>query len=219
MKYGFYISGKSSRLLKFLQQATIDDISSIKIVISDYKINESFKDLLTDYQIDCVVLNYLELDGSSNKEKNLILSDKIQKILMDYKIDYCFSLGSHLLGGELLENYKNRLINLHPAILPMFPGLKAVDQAAEKDNIFVVGNTAHFIDEGMDTGMIIMQSVIPLKLFLDTKDYDVILDMQVEMLNRLFKILNRDALRIENGRVVINGADYSKGYIFPDYNI
>lgn len=47
----------------------------------------------------------------------------------------------------------------------MFPGIKAIDQASDYGNVLLVGNTAHFIDSGVDTGPIIMQSVIPIMNF------------------------------------------------------
>lgn len=218
MKYGFYISGKSGRLCGFLERAQKNVLRKFAVVISDYPVDEAMLQKLKTCGLNLEVIDYKRLKGCSNKEKNRALSDKMLAILERYEIDYCFSFGSHILAGELLERYKNRIINFHPAILPMFPGRKAVDQAVEAGNVFLAGNTAHFVDEGVDTGLVIMQSVIPLQSFLDGDgNYDVILDMQIDMLFQLIEILDAGGLTVENGRVIMKGADYTKGKIFPEF--
>lgn len=64
-----------------------------------------------------------------------------------------------LVGPTLLEAYENRIINIHPSLLPSFPGLDAVGQAIEA-GVKVSGVTIHYVDEGMDTGPIIAQEPV-----------------------------------------------------------
>jgi phosphoribosylglycinamide formyltransferase-1 len=66
-----------------------------------------------------------------------------------------------LIGPTLLRAYPNRIINLHPSLLPAFPGKDAIGQALAA-GVKVTGITVHFVDEGMDTGPIIAQE--PLRL-------------------------------------------------------
>lgn len=215
MRYAFYISGRSGRLFKFLKQANMEFIKKeIKLVISDAQIDEKLQVILTKCGISAEIIEDKKLEGD-RKKKNRLISDFMLKKLIVYEIDYCISFGSHILSGDLLKKYKNKLINFHPAILPMFPGIKSIDQAVDHGNVLLVGNTAHFIDSGMDTGMVIMQSVIPLKAFRNTRDYDIVLDLQIEMLNKLLKVLDEGRLQIINGVPTINGADYMKSVIFP----
>lgn len=217
MKYAFYISGRSGRLFKFLNQ-TDSELrgGGVKLVVSDALIDEKLQLVLTEYGITTEVIDDKKLDGS-RKQKNRMISDFMLEKLVEHGIDYCISFGSHILSGNLLKEYENKLINFHPAILPMFPGKKSIDQAVNHGNVLLVGNTAHFIDSGMDTGPIIMQSVIPLKAFNDTKDYDIILDLQIEMLNKLLGVLENGRLHFLNGKPVIDGADYHESMIFPDF--
>jgi phosphoribosylglycinamide formyltransferase-1 len=64
-----------------------------------------------------------------------------------------------LVGRHLLDAYKMRIVNIHPALLPSFTGLNAQQQALDY-GVKVSGCTVHFVDEGMDTGPIILQSVV-----------------------------------------------------------
>lgn len=214
MKYAFYISGYSERLKKFLLQADSEILTSIQIVISEYELNEEITALLNHFNIFYRTCNYCEL-GCNNEERNLNFSNIMLHELEKYNVDYCISFGKHLLRGALLKKYENRIINFHPALLPMYPGRKAIDQAVIDNKALLIGNTAHFVDDGIDTGIIIMQSVIPLRAFTDTYDYNVILDLQIEMLNQIIDIINNNCLKIINGNVEILGADYNKAITFP----
>lgn len=226
MRYAFYISGKPSRpcvatrLCKFIRQSNNELIQQIKLVFADEQVSEETRSLLENNGIELFIFPYSSLNEESRKEKNSILSNKINEVLKEYHIDYCFSFGSHILSGPLLEDFKWRLINFHPAILPMFPGLKAIDQAEKHGNVFLVGNTAHFIDSGVDTGLIIMQSVVPINAFYESgRDYDVILDLQVEMLSKLMRIIGEGRLAIHNGKPIIQGAEYNCPQFFPDIDV
>lgn len=216
MRYAFYISGKSGRLYKFLRQAPSETLKNIILVVSDKTLDEKLQDLLKTDNIKLKVLEYNTISGNSNTEKNKMLSDWMKRQFDEHGIDYCFSFGEHILSGELLEKYEWRLINFHPAILPMYPGRKAIDQAVNHGNTFLLGNTAHFVNSGVDEGKIIMQSVIPMNAFFDSdNDYDVVLDLQIPMLNGLIRILDEEKLIIENGNVRIKGAIYTESVCFP----
>ena len=66
-----------------------------------------------------------------------------------------------LLSRAFLETFRGRVINVHPALLPAFPGLHAVDQALEY-GVKVFGVTVHFVDDGIDTGPVILQRGVEL---------------------------------------------------------
>ena len=101
------------------------------------------------------------------------------------------------------------MINFHPSILPHFPGINSIDRAlAGKVNL--LGNTAHFIDEGVDTGPIIMQSVIHKSKFVD---YDSILDLQLPMIDQIFKWLIEERINVNNGEVKIINSDIKINFI------
>jgi phosphoribosylglycinamide formyltransferase-1 len=68
-----------------------------------------------------------------------------------------------LLSAALVGRFANRIINVHPALLPSFPGLDAVQQALDH-GVKITGVTVHFVDEGVDSGPIILQRPIPVPL-------------------------------------------------------
>ena len=66
-----------------------------------------------------------------------------------------------LLSPAFVQRFRNRIINVHPALLPAFPGLEAVQQALDHGSK-VTGVTVHFVDEGVDSGPIIFQRPVPV---------------------------------------------------------
>ena len=74
----------------------------------------------------------------------------------------CLAGFMRIISPEFVKKYKNRIINIHPALLPAFPGLDSQKQALEYGSKYS-GCTVHFVDVGMDTGPIIIQSVVKIK--------------------------------------------------------
>ncbi len=83
--------------------------------------------------------------------------------LVEAKIDWIVLAGyMRIVGKKLLEAFPNRIINLHPSLLPSFQGKNAIEQAYEY-GVKWTGVTVHFVDEGVDTGPIILQEVIRIQ--------------------------------------------------------
>lgn len=83
--------------------------------------------------------------------------------LTSAKVEFLVLAGyMRLVGSTLLKPYKNRIVNIHPSLLPAFPGIDAIGQAFDAE-VKVIGITVHFVDEGMDTGPIIDQQAIRIE--------------------------------------------------------
>lgn len=91
---------------------------------------------------------------------NTAFSDALLAHLQEHAIDYTLVLFPRLLTGELLQRQAGRILNLHPSLLPAFPGLRSVDKALASSARYL-GNTIHFIDESVDGGPIVLQSALP----------------------------------------------------------
>ena len=212
IKLAFYVSSKATRLNKILDDKNFDLLNAVKVIFSDDDKNIYLKEKLNELNIEYVLLNYKDIVAERSK-KNLVLSNTLLNTLTRYNIDYCFSFGAHILKGELLKEYENRIINFHPSILPAYPGIMSIDQAVE-GNANLLGNTAHFIDSGVDTGPIIMQSVIHSTAFREN-GYDAVLDIQIDMLYKIYDLLRKGKIKVVDNRVRIEGANYNTYSIFP----
>lgn len=73
----------------------------------------------------------------------------------------CLAGYMRLLSGEFIKRYERRILNIHPSLLPLFPGLHTHQRALDA-GVMVAGCTVHFVTEGMDEGPVIAQSVVPI---------------------------------------------------------
>ena len=109
-----------------------------------------------------------EVIESNNFEGNRSEYDKkIMKVLSKHGVTQrnglvCLAGFMRIISPEFVKKYKNRIINIHPALLPAFPGLNSQKQALDHGTKFS-GCTVHFVDTGMDTGAIIIQAVVKIK--------------------------------------------------------
>lgn len=209
MNIAFYVSGKATRFRHILPD--IDEDDSI-VVISDNKNNDDLGSFCNNFGVKYFLMDYNEIPYDS-EEKHLLLSKYILDILIRHDIQFLFTFSSHILKGDILSLYKDKIINFHPSILPSYPGRKAIDQAI-RNKAFLIGNTVHFIDEGVDTGPVIMQSVICSNSFQD-KGYDYVLDIQIELFFKVLKCLKESRIRVINEKVVIDNANYDEYHIYP----
>ena len=67
----------------------------------------------------------------------------------------------HLLTSPFLNRFSERIVNVHPSLLPAFPGMRAIEDALEA-NVEETGVTIHLVDEGLDTGTVLRQEAVPL---------------------------------------------------------
>ena len=82
--------------------------------------------------------------------------------LLDAEVDLvCLAGFLRLVGQPLLEAFPRRILNIHPSLLPAFPGLRSWQQALDA-GVPETGCTVHFVDSGMDTGPIILQETVPV---------------------------------------------------------
>jgi phosphoribosylglycinamide formyltransferase-1 len=85
---------------------------------------------------------------------------EILRNLQTLKVEWLVLAGyMRLIGHTLLAAFPSKIVNIHPSLLPSFPGKDAIGQAV-KHGVKVTGVTVHFVDEGMDTGKIIMQRAV-----------------------------------------------------------
>jgi phosphoribosylglycinamide formyltransferase-1 len=102
-----------------------------------------------------------------------------------------------LLAPEFIDRFRGRIVNVHPALLPSFPGLEAVQQALDHGSR-VTGVTVHFVDEGVDSGPIILQRAVPVPASRDWSE----LEEQIHATEH--ELLPEAITAIASGRVSID---------------
>lgn len=124
---------------------------------------------------------------------------EIAGILEEASVDLvCLAGYMSVLGQEFVRRFKYRLINIHPSLLPSFPGLHAQKQALDYGVKFT-GCTVHFVDEGMDTGPIILQAVVQVH------DDDTEESLSNRILREEHRIYTEAISFFEQERLVIEG--------------
>ena len=106
------------------------------------------------------------IDSSKYKGNRLQFDKEIISILRKYKVTptnglVCLAGFMRIISPYFIKEYKNKILNIHPALLPAFPGLNAQKQAMEFGAKYS-GCTVHFVDEGVDTGPIIIQEIVKI---------------------------------------------------------
>jgi phosphoribosylglycinamide formyltransferase 1 len=116
-----------------------------------------------------------------------------------------------LLSPNFLGRFPQRVINVHPALLPAFTGIGAVEQALEH-GVKVFGVTVHFVDDGVDTGPIILQRALDLPAATEAAEVRTALrPIEHELLCEAVRLIARDAVRIDPSnprRVLIATCEY-----------
>jgi phosphoribosylglycinamide formyltransferase 1 len=108
-----------------------------------------------------------------------------------------------ILGGGIVKNFHGRLMNIHPALLPGFPGLHAQRQAVGY-GVKVSGCTVHFVDEGMDSGPVIVQACVRVEEDDDEETLSArILSLEHRCLPEAIRLFCEDRLMVDGRRVRI----------------
>lgn len=198
LKIGVLVSGGGTNL-----QAIIDNIntgnitnSKIEVVISNNP-NAFALERAKKAGIDTVCISPKDYSDRSLFNKALI--EKID----EYNVDLIVLAGCMVvMPPELIQKYNNKIINIHPALIPSFCGKGFyglhVHEEVLKRGVKITGATVHFVDEGTDTGPIILQKAVEVK----QDDTPEILQRRV-MEEAEWKIMPKAIDLIANGRVKV----------------
>jgi phosphoribosylglycinamide formyltransferase-1 len=103
-----------------------------------------------------------------------------------------------LLSAAFVQRFRNRIVNVHPALLPSFPGLDAIERALEH-GVKVTGVTVHFVDEGVDSGPIILQQPVEVPPDPDPEELEEqIHSVEHELLPRAIRLIASGAVRLDD---------------------
>lgn len=185
------ISGRGSNLRSIV--ASKDSLGAeIRLVLSN-KASAGGLAFAEEQGIATEVLSHREFSDRAAYDEALVA------LLKKYSIDVVVLAGfMRVLGPKFISSFSNRILNIHPSLLPSYPGLDAQGQAIEH-GAKVSGCTVHLVDEGTDTGPIIDQAVVPV-LAGDTRD-----TLAARILVHEHRLLPRALQWLVQGRLELQG--------------
>mgnify|MGYP001254384808 FL=1 len=156
MKVAVLASGRGSNFQAIIEASENNELPNVSIELlivnkkKAYAIERAKKHKIPFYLVE-----------SDNKERKLFESEMIE-ILEKNDVDFIVLAGfMRILSPLFVNKYNNKIINIHPSLLPLFPGSHAHKDAIEA-GVNESGCTVHFVDEGVDTGPIILQESISI---------------------------------------------------------
>ena len=157
-RLGVLGSGKGSNFAAIAEAIQRGEVpAEVALVISDVEsagILQHARD--RGLRAECVAPGKFRTKLDEEAERNYI--QKLQEARVDLIVLAGFM---RILKGDFLRAFHQRVVNIHPSLLPAFPGLEAWKQALEH-GVKVTGCTVHFVDQGVDSGPIIAQEVVPV---------------------------------------------------------
>jgi phosphoribosylglycinamide formyltransferase-1 len=203
LRIAVFISGGGTNL-----QSLIDHIEErkipgkIEIVISS---RENAYGLIRAkaHNLEGMIIGKTNYPNMDERENRMI------EVLEDKEIDLIVLAGYlSILGKRVVERYKNRIINVHPALIPSFCGKgfhgEKVHQAVLDYGVKITGATVHFVDEGTDTGPIILQGVVEVQ---EEDSVEIlgkkVLAVEHELLPKAVALFAQGRLKVEGRKVRI----------------
>jgi phosphoribosylglycinamide formyltransferase-1 len=155
-RLGILLSGRGSNfeaIAKNVREGRLD--AEIAVVISNVA---GAPGLARALELGLPAVN-LPSKGRPREEYDRLLIDELKRRDVDL---VCLAGYMRLLSPQFIDEFRGRILNIHPSLLPAFPGLHAQRQALDH-GVKITGCTVHFVDEGLDSGPIILQAAVPVE--------------------------------------------------------
>jgi len=192
-RIGVLISGRGSNLLAILDRIDAGDLEArVALVIS----NEPQAPGLAAARargVDTLVVDHR--DSATRETHDQAMAAALERAGVGL---VCLAGYMRRLSPEFVERFRGRLLNIHPSLLPAFPGLEVQRKAVEA-GVKVSGCTVHFVDEGVDTGPIVLQAVVPVR------DDDTAASLAARILVEEHRLYSRAIALYFSGRLRIEG--------------
>ena len=198
IKIAVLVSGRGSNLQAIINSIERNELNAhLSLVVSNTENAFALK-RAEKHGIESIFIN-----PADYPEKRL-LDKAIANKLKEMSIDLiCLAGYMQILGKEFIQTFSGKIINIHPSLLPAFPGLNPQKQAIEYGVKFS-GCTVHFVDEGIDSGPIILQTAVPV--YDNDQEESLskrILEQEHYLYPKAIKLLIEDKLNCI-GRIVTN---------------
>lgn len=205
---GVLASGRGSNLQAIIDEIEADRLdATVRIVIVD-NLNAYAIERAKRHSIEHLCLNpkgFASGDG---------FFEKIAEELKIRGVDLVILAGfMRIVRKPLIDAFPDRIMNIHPALLPSFPGLHGQKQAGDY-GVRITGCTVHFVDEGMDTGPVIIQAAVPV---MPDDSEDTLAERILRLEHRIYpeaiRLYAEGRLKVEGRKVMVEGHRPQEGYI------
>jgi phosphoribosylglycinamide formyltransferase 1 len=197
-KIAVLISGRGSNMQSIVAACKRGYINANVSLILSNRAEAPGLEFARSENIETVVLPHKAFPVREDYDRQVV------DILHQKQIDLiCLAGFMRLLSSVFVTAFPNRILNIHPALLPSFPGLHAQRQAVEY-GVKVTGCTVHFVDEGLDSGPIILQKTLEVKPD-DTEETlsERLLPLEHATYVEALKLYFENRVHVENRKVVI----------------
>lgn len=198
-RIGVLISGRGSHLRNLIARCRDGEIDAQVVLVISNKENAPGLKYASEAGIESIALSHNLFPARETYDEQLA------QVLNQHNIDLvCLAGFLRLLSPAFVKKFPMRIMNVHPSLLPAFPGLHAQEQALEY-GVKITGCTVHFIDEGLDSGPIILQNTIEVSPQ-DTADTlsERLLPLEHKTYAEAVKLFFENRLRVEGRKVIIS---------------
>ena len=198
MKIGILISGNGSNMIKLIESFQNNKNASINIVISNNPTARGIE-YAKSKNIKTKVINHKKF---SKRED---FDSQVNKVLIENKIDFLCNAGFMRIHGEkFVEQWFNKHLNIHPALLPSFKGLNTHERAI-KSGVKFTGCTVHLVRSGVDEGPIIGQAVTSIDAHDDKYSLaEKVLKLEHKLYPKCLELFTENLINIKNDKVIFS---------------
>jgi phosphoribosylglycinamide formyltransferase 1 len=195
-RLGVLISGRGSNFEAIADQINAGALEAEIAVVISNRPDAQGLEAARKRRINAVCIPSKGLDREAY---DILLLEELYKNSVDF---VCLAGFLRLLSATFIRQYPNRILNIHPSLLPAFPGLDAQRQAIEH-GVKIAGCTVHFVDEELDAGPILLQTAVPV---LDGDTVESlsarILRQEHHLYSEALRLVLSGAFRVEGRRVI-----------------
>ncbi len=205
LRLGVLVSGRGSNLQAIMNEIEAGTVKAEIAVVISNKQGVPALERAERHGLTTVFLDPKSVADTPNPRQ--AYDQKLLETLQHHQVQLVVLAGyMKIVTSVLIDSYESRIMNIHPALLPSFPGLDAQRQALDH-GVKVSGCTVHFVTEGMDTGPIILQRAVPVEEG-DTADTlsERILKEEHGLLPRAIRLFAEGRLTLEGRAVHIRDA-------------
>ncbi|WP_277656251.1 phosphoribosylglycinamide formyltransferase [Seleniivibrio woodruffii] len=197
-KIAVLLSGRGSNFVSIKKKIDEGAIKGEIVAVISNKADSKGLEFAREQGLEAIFVNPKEFDGREAYDRELV------RILKEKGVELvCLAGFMRIISPYFVSEFRNRILNIHPSLLPSFKGLDAQKQAFEYGVKFA-GCTVHFVDEEMDHGNIILQAVVPV--LQDDDDHTLaerILKEEHRIYPQAVALFCEDRLKVEGRKVFV----------------